>query len=144
MLAMILQFNNLFQLLIVVNFKLIRNRYLKINPIVICLSTRSEQKNRLNWENRKKITEKTEQKKKPIKPIKILKNQPVWFRFYKQKTKKTKPKKTRKKPEPNRKNRSKTGKNWENRAKSVWSSFGFFLKISVWLFFLIKTKPNRK
>jgi len=38
---MILQFNDLFQLLIVVNFKLIRNRSFKINLTVICLSTLS-------------------------------------------------------------------------------------------------------
>ena len=134
MFAMILQFNNLFQLLIVVNFKLIRNRYLKINPIVICLSTRSEQKNRLNWENRKKITEKAEQKKKPIKPIKILKNQPVRFGFISKKPKNwTEAKKNRKKTVPNRKTEPKPRKpsqNRKNQAKPVWT--GFFPKKPNW------------
>jgi hypothetical protein len=87
-------------------------------------------------------------------------------RFYKQKTKKTEPKQ-KKKPSQNRENRAKTGKNRAktgktepNRFEPVFSlknrtepkpvgltRFRFFFfkkKISVWLFFFIKTEPNRK
>jgi len=46
-------------------------------------------KNRLNWKNRKKITEKPESWKKPIKLIKILKKPTSSVRFYRSKTKKT-------------------------------------------------------
>jgi len=55
-------------------------------------------KNRLNWKNRKKITEKPESWKKPIKLIKIFKKPTGSVRFYRPKTKKkpnwAKPKKT--------------------------------------------------
>jgi len=39
MLAMILQFNDLFELSIVVNFKLIKSRSLNINSIILFLSS---------------------------------------------------------------------------------------------------------
>jgi len=65
--------------------------------------------------------------------LKFLKNRPVRFQFYKSETEKTepKPKKTGfcykiTEPKP-------VGLNW----------FRFFKKKPVWLFFFIKTEPNR-
>jgi hypothetical protein len=70
----------------------------------------------------------------------------IRFRFYKPETEKTKPNPNRKKT--GKKSRVKPVfllKNEPNRNRSVWTSFGFFFKIiSVWLFFFIKTEPNRK
>jgi hypothetical protein len=104
---------------------------------------RKKLKNWLNQENIKKIIKKIEPKKNLIKSIKILKKLVglVRFRFYKQTTEKTEPNRTESKPE---KNRAKLEKNWtkpeklsqnhknrENRAKPVWTGFGFFIKISI-------------
>jgi hypothetical protein len=102
-------------------------------------------KNRLNWENRKKITEKTEPWKKPIKPIKILKKLTgsVRFRFYKPKTEKTEPKpsqtglnlkpkpnQTKPKPKKIRKNWAKSDKNRSKpeKTKPNWFESVFVLK----------------
>jgi hypothetical protein len=78
---------------------------LKRYPLYIYIyKTRGEQKNRLNRENQKKITEKPNRKNKPIKSIKILKKPTgsVRFRFYKPEIEKTKPNRTQtEKTEPN-------------------------------------------
>jgi len=94
------------------------------------------------------VSKKTE---KPIKPrkqkktnrknrLKFKKNQLV--RFYKPETKKTKPK-----PKKNKKKPSQTGFCSKKPNRTETGRFEpvlvFFL-ISVWLFFLIKTEPNRK
>jgi hypothetical protein len=50
---------------------------------------------------KKKKPKKPNRKKNRLNRLKFWKNQPVWFWFYKQKTKKTKPRKTGKKTEPN-------------------------------------------
>jgi hypothetical protein len=86
------------------------------------------------------------------KQIKILKKptSSIRFRFYKPDTKKIEPnKKNRAKP----KKPSQTGLSWflskKTEPKPVGLNrfrfgFGFFKKNSVWLFFFIKTEPNRK
>jgi hypothetical protein len=115
-----------------------------------------------------KITEKTKQKKNRLK---FWKNWPVQFGFISKKPNRTepKPKKTGKKPSKPKKP-SQTGKNWAktekpsqtgktepNRFEPVFALKNrtepkpvgltrfqfFFKKISVWLLFFIKTKPNR-
>jgi hypothetical protein len=96
-----------------------------------------------------------------MKPIKILKKTTglIRFRFYKQKTEKTEPNRNRKngkkpsqteKPSqtgflPKKPNRTETGSKPVGLTRFRFG-FGFFFrkKISVWLFFLIKTEPNRK
>jgi hypothetical protein len=97
---------------------------------------------------------KSNRKKKPITIVKKPTGS-VQFWFYKPKTKKTKPnpnqEKTRAKPG---KNRAKTEKTKPNRFEQVFvlknrTETGRFepvsvFLISVWLFFFIKTKSNRK
>jgi hypothetical protein len=87
-------------------------------------------------------------KKKPIKPIKILKKPTgsVRFWFFKPGTKKTEPDPNRKEPSQTGLNRFLLYKTEPNRTKTgrFEPVSVFFLKKSVWLFFLIKTEPNRK
>jgi len=111
-----------------------------------------EKNNRKNWTV----------KKNRLNRLKFWKNRPVWlgFGFISLKPKKLnrtepKPKKTGKKTESNRaktEKLSQTGfcpkKTEPNRNRSVWTDFSsvsvFLKKNSVWLFFFIKTEPNKK
>jgi hypothetical protein len=123
---------------------------------ILTIESRGEQK------NRKKIIEKTEPwKKNPIKLIKILKKPTGSVRFYKPETEKIEPNLNRKKTKPNQKNWAKLEKTEPNRFELAFIlknrpepnpvglnrfqfGLGFFLKKSIWLFFFIKTKPNKK
>jgi len=76
-------------------------------------------KNRLNWENQKKITKKPNREKKSIKILKKPTDS-VRFRFYKPKTEKTEPNPNRKKPEKKPSQTEKTEPNWKNQTKPVF------------------------
>ena len=88
-----------------------RHQYLDFFPLKSPDNNRGEQKNRLNRENRKKITEKTKPGKKPIKSLKKPTSS-VQFWFYKLETEKTEPNQTQ-----TRKNRKKTESNQKNEPK---------------------------
>jgi hypothetical protein len=117
------------------------------------------------------VNTKTEKLIKPRKPeknnlksrtvkqnrLKFWKNRPVWFRFYKLETKPNpNRKKSKNKPSQIGKKPSQTKKTEPNRFEPVFvlknqtepnpvglNRFQFFLKL-IWLFFLIKIKPNKK